>query len=185
VWLVPAIRHVRSVLNVGSEGILVVRMPRVVVCLFLVLFALNLNVGFRHIPSAAATTGPSDVPALYKVPRAFAEQFLGQFELVSAAKGARLSKVQMLIDFNSLEYLSGVASFQGYDAQGHVETWVADMYNFRQTAAGMQIPLLGPGIGTPQLGTFYLRPTKTEDLVGQLDLGKKRYAITLHRTLKL
>jgi hypothetical protein len=125
------------------------------------------------------------VPALYKVPRAFAEQFLGQFELVSVAKKARLTQVQMLIDFNSLEYLSGVVSFRGYDAQGQVDTWVADMYNFRQTSAGMRIPLLGPGIGTPQLGMFYLRPTKSNGLIGQLALGSKRYAIEFHRTLKL
>ncbi len=162
-----------------------VRRPRSVGCLFLVLLALSVSGGFRHVPSASATTGPSDVPALYKVPHAFAEQFLGQFELVSVAKGSRISQVQMLIDFNSLEYLSGVVSFRGYDAQGNVDTWVADMYNFRKTAAGMQIPLLGPGIGTPQIGTFYLRPTKGNGLKGQIALGSKRYAIELHRTLKL
>lgn len=162
-----------------------VRTTRLTVCLFLVLLTLSVNVGAGHVPAASATTGPSDVPALYKVPHAFAERFLGQFELVSVAKGARISQVQMLIDFNSLEYLSGVVSFRGYDAQGNVDTWVADLYNFRQTAAGMQIPLLGPGIGTPQLGTFYLRPTKTNGLKGQLALGSKRYAIELHRTLKL
>jgi hypothetical protein len=163
----------------------VVRIPRLVWCLFLILFALSVSVGSRHVPSASATTGPSDVPALYKVPHAFAEQFLGQFELVSVAKKARITQVQMLIDFNSLEYLSGVVSFRGYDAQGQVDTWVADMYNFRQTSAGMRIPLLGPGIGTPQLGTFYLRPTKSNGLTGQLALGSKRYAIEFHRTLKL
>ncbi|HEY8286803.1 MAG TPA: hypothetical protein VIJ28_20620 [Chloroflexota bacterium] len=161
------------------------RMLRMVVCLFLVLLAMSVNAGFRDVPSASATTGPSEVPALYKVPRAFAEQFLGQFTLKSVTKGSRISQAQMLIDFNSLNYLSGVISFRGYDSQGYQITWVADMYNFRQTTAGMRIPLLGPGINTPQFGTLYLRPTKKGDLVGQLALGTKHYAIQFHRTLKL
>jgi hypothetical protein len=160
-------------------------MLRAVACLFLILITLSAAAEFRGAPTASATTGPQDVPALYKVPHAFAVQFLGQFVLTSVAKGARISQVQMLIDFNSLDYLAGVASFRGYDAQGHQITWVADMYNFRQTAAGMQIPLLGAGISTPQLGTLYLRPLKTGDLVGQIALAGKRYAIGFHRTLKL
>jgi hypothetical protein len=58
------------------------------------------------------------------------------------------------------------------------------MYNFRQTKAGMEIPLLGAGVGTPQLGTLYLQPTKTGDLMGQIVLLGKHYAIRFHRTFK-
>jgi hypothetical protein len=157
---------------------------RRVLFLLLVLIGLEGAASFQGFATVFATTGPSDVPARYKVPHAIAALYPGQYALRTVASDARISHAQMIIDFNSLEYLAGVAQFSGYDAQGHQTTWVADMYNFHLTAAGMVVPLLGPA-NAVQLGTMYLHHAKSGDLVGQIALPTRRYSISWHKTLSL
>lgn len=158
------------------------RLLRAMSCLVL------LGVGLGGIRPAvvSATTGPTDAPpAQYTVPSAAARLFLGQYAMQSVASGARLSRGQMAIDFNSLHYLSGIASFTGYDAAGHKTTWVGSLYQFHQTPRdGMVIDILAPA--TSQLfGKMYLHPVKGGDLLGQIALPSKRYTIRWHKNLSL
>ena len=141
--------------------------------------------GFRP-PLALATTGSSDPsPAHYSLATAAAKLFLGQYTIQSVAGGARLSRGQMAIDFNSLHYLSGIASFNGYDAEGHGTTWVGSLYQFHQTVRdGMVIDILGPA-SARLFGKMFLRPVKGGDLVGQIALPTTRYAIHWHKNLSL
>ena len=136
--------------------------------------------------TVSATTGPSDAPpAHYTILSSVARLFLGQYAMQSVASGVRLSRGQMAIDFNSLRYLSGISSFTGYDAGGHTTTWVGQLYQFHQTANdGMVIDILAPA--TSQLfGKMYLHPIKGGDLVGQIALPSRRYAIHWHKNLAL
>ena len=159
------------------------RRLRTVACLFLLLVALSAAAGLRGAAPVSATTGPSDVPALYKVPLAVARGFPGQYVLQSAVTNARITHAQMIINFNSLDYLSGVGQFTGYDAKGHMTVWVTDMYNFRLTSAGVEVPLLLAN--TRQLGTMYLHVTKNGDLVGWIVLFGKSYSIAWHKNLSI
>lgn len=161
------------------------RPARVVLCLVLLMLGLGGEAGYRPSP-VSATTGPSDAPpAQYTVPSSAARRFLGQYAMQSVASGARLSRGQMAIDFNSLHYLSGIASFNGYDAGGHRTTWVGTLYQFHQTARdGMVIDILAPA--TSRLfGKMYLHPVKGGDLVGQIALPTRQYAIHWHKNLSL
>jgi hypothetical protein len=99
----------------------------------------------------------------------------------TVAGGARLSRGQMAIDFNTLNALSGVVSFSGYDAKGARTTWVGRLYQFHQTAKdGMVIDILAPA--TAHLfGRMYLHHLKGGALVGQIALPAKRYAIRWHK----
>jgi len=153
----------------------------------LVLIVLGLCGSGCFRPSTAlATTGPSDPsPAHYLLPTAVAKLFLGQYTIQAVADGARLSRGQMAIDFNSLHYLSGISSFNGYDTGGHGTTWVGSLYQFHQTAKdGMVIDILGP-VSARLFGRMFLRPVKGGDLVGQIALPTRRYAIHWHKNLSL
>lgn len=135
-----------------------------------------------------ATTGPSIItpaPALYKVPHRVAVFYPGQYALRFAARGARLSEGQMVIDFNTLGYLGGVASFRGYDASGFATSWVATLYNFHLTAPNMMTVDVLNRFGTSRLGRLYLQRTPQGDLVGQIALPKTPYAVRFHRNLAL
>lgn len=151
----------------------------------LVLIVLGLCGCFRP-STASATTGPSNqAPARYLLPTAAAKLFLGQYTIQTVASGARLSRGQMAIDFNSLHYLSGIASFNGYDSGGQATTWVGSLYQFHQTAQeGMVIDILGPA-SAQLFGRMFLRPVKGGDLVGQIALPTRRYAIHWHKNLSL
>ena len=138
--------------------------------------------------TVSATTGPSlttPAPALYKVPHRTAVLYPGQYVLRFVARGARLSRGQMAIDFNDLGYLKGVASFQGYDAGGFQTNWVATLYNFHLTAPNMMTVDVLDQFGTSRLGRMYLQRTAQGDLVGQIALPKTPYAIRFHRNLAL
>jgi hypothetical protein len=161
-----------------------------VFCLFLALIVLS-AAGFRGTATVGATTGGAIGPALYKVPYKIAVLYPGEYVLQSAASGAHITtysggiRSHMLIDFNSLQYLAGVAQFSGYDAHGFQSTWLATMYNFHLTAKDtMVMDLLGPANAT-LFGRMYLRRTKTGDLVGHIALPIKQYAIAWHKTLSL
>jgi hypothetical protein len=159
------------------------RLLKLLGCLFLALVGLSMLFGMSTAQPVSATTGPSDVPAHYTVPLAVARAYPGQYVLQATGGGARITRAQMIINFNSLDYLTGVGQFTGYDAQGHLTVWVADMYNFRLTRAGMEMPLLLAN--TNQLGTMYLHVTKAGDLEGQLVLFGKSYPIIWHKNLSI
>jgi hypothetical protein len=159
------------------------RALRTLASLFLLLVALSAAAGLRGAAPVSATTGPSDVPALYKVPLAVAKQFPGQYVLQAMVTNARITHAQMIINFNSLNYLSGVGQFTGYDAQGHLTVWVTDMYNFRLTSAGVEVPLLLAS--TKQIGTMYLHVAKGGNLEGRIVLFGKSYAIAWRKNLSI
>ena len=158
-------------------------------CLVSLLLVALLCAGLMRAGAVSATTGNTaakPVPALYKVPLKVADLYPGQYSLESAAPGARLRQMQMLITMNSLHYLQGVATIYGYDAQGFQTSSVVTMYNFRLVAPSkMTIEVLGP-LGTPLLGYLYLQRASDGDLSGQIQLASKaRYAVALHRSYEL
>jgi hypothetical protein len=142
-------------------------------------------VGARTVSATTGNTTTTPVPALYKVPRAVATLYPGQYQLKASASGARLSRGQMVIDLNPIGYLQGVASFFGYDAQGYQTSWVATLYNFRVIGPNkMSVQILDP-LGTTVLGKMFWQRTAQGDLVGRIMLSKTAYSIRFHRNLKL
>ena len=141
--------------------------------------------GTDTVLATTGNTAAAVVPAHYKVPHKIAILYPGQYDLQSAASGARLSKVQMAFEINSLGYLQGIGSFFGYDAQGHQTSWVATFYNFHLTAPDkMAIEIFDP-TGTRVFGKLYLRRTKQGNLIGQIALPKTLYAIAFQRKVAL
>lgn len=137
--------------------------------------------------TAFATTGPTTVvtPAKYRVARAIALRYPGQYVMQTAASKARLVHGQMAITINSLGYLQGVAQFTGYDAHGLESTWIAFLYNFHLTARGVMVIGLYGTFGDRVFGSLYVQRTKQGDLVGQIALPSTRYAIRWHKNTSL
>jgi hypothetical protein len=109
----------------------------------------------------------------------------GQYSLQSVVAGLRVTKAQLLIEINPAGYLQGIASFSGYDAQGHETTWVASFYNFRATGPDKLTVEVFGALGTPRLGTLSLERTARGDLVGHIALPKVPYPIQFHRNAAL
>ena len=131
---------------------------------------------------AVATTGPTYFlpPARYHVGK-LARLYRGQYILQSVARGARLSGAAIGIEVNERGDLYGLAQFYGYDAQGYQTSWVATLYNFHPVAHGLMIIDVLGQTGWPLLGHLVVSRTKQGDLVGQIDLGGRRYAIRWHK----
>jgi hypothetical protein len=132
------------------------------------------------IPQAgSATTGPTNFLPLsrYHVPEKLMPLYRGQYILAGAAGGARLSGGELAIEINPYGYLYGIGQFYGYDAQGYQSSWTAVLYNFHLASHNvMIIDLLGQ-TGKPLLGRLFVGRTRSGDLVGQIKLGSRRYAI--------
>ena len=128
----------------------------------------------------SATTGPTDFLPLspYHVAEKLLPLYRGQYILAGAASAARLSGGALAVEINPYGYLYGRGQFYGYDAGGHQTSWTAILYNFHVASHGVMIfDLLGPG-GRPLLGRLFVRRTQSGDLVGQVKLGSRRYAIS-------
>jgi len=158
---------------------------RLLLPLAMSLFLLLGSVGFMSPAKSLATTGPSDFLPIspYQVPMKLAKSYVGRYELRSVARAAQIRTAAMGIEINSRHQLYGVAQFSGYE-QGFQSIWIATLYNFHQTKHGvMTIDILAQ-TGSPLLGHLYLTRSKTGDLVGQIELANRRFAITWHKTPK-
>jgi len=156
--------------------------PALTICLlFLLLLG---SVGFMSPAKTLATTGPSDFlpPSPYQVPMKLAELYVGRYQLRSVASGARIRTAAMGIEINSRHQLYGVAQFSGYE-QSFQSIWIATLYNFHQTKKVMTFDILAQ-TGSPLIGRMYLTRSSAGDLVGQIELAKRRFAISWHKTPK-
>jgi hypothetical protein len=131
----------------------------------------------------SATTGPTYFlpPARYHVASRLALRYRGQYILTTVTRSAHLSGGALGIEINDRGDLYGVGQFYGYDAHGEQTSWVATLYNFHPARHDiMTIDLLAPA-GRLLLGHLFVSRTKQGDLVGQLELGARRYAIRWHK----
>lgn len=104
--------------------------------------------------------------------------YRGQYILTKAATGARLSGGELAIEITPYGYLYGVGQFYGYDSQGSQSSWTATLYNFHLSSRNvMIIDLLGQG-GRPLLGRLFVTRGRSGALVGEINLGSRRYAIS-------
>jgi hypothetical protein len=153
---------------------------RRILCTLLALLGLAGGLLAPGTGRASATTGPTYFlpPARYHVASRLALRYRGQYILATVARSARLSGGALGIEINDRGDLYGVSQFYGYDARGEQASWVATLYNFHPARHGiMTIDLLAPG-GRLLLGHLVVSRTKHGDLVGQIELGPKRYAIS-------
>jgi hypothetical protein len=129
---------------------------------------------------ASATTGATYFlpPARYHVASRLARLYRGQYVLKTVARSTHLSGGALGIEINDRGDLYGVGQFYGYDARGEQTSWVATLYNFHPGRhAIMTIDLVGPA-GRPLLGRLFVSRNKHGDLVGQIELGQKRYSLS-------
>jgi hypothetical protein len=104
--------------------------------------------------------------------------YRGQYILAGAASSARLRGGALAIEINPYGYLYGIGQFYGYDTHGHQSTWTALLYNFHLSSHNaMIIDLLGQ-TGRPLLGRLFVSRGPQGNLVGQIELGSRRYAIS-------
>lgn len=146
------------------------------VCLIAVLLA-------GSAATVSATTGPTRLlqKPKYSVSSQVALLYRGQYVLRSVAKAARIHDAAMGVEINEFHWMYGVAQFYGYDQQGFQSSWVSTLYNFHALPHNrMTVDLLGP-TGTPFLGRLYVTRMKNGDLVGQIQLGKHKYAVSFHK----
>jgi len=137
------------------------------------------------VPTQAfATTGPTQfLPApKYKVNSKSELLYTGQYELKSAAKGARLSGGAMGIEINNDDgALYGVAQFYAYTQKGEQSTWIGTLYNFQLVKNNiMRLEILAPS-GRPVLANMALARSAKGDLTGTIKLTLGTFAISWHR----
>lgn len=135
---------------------------------------------------AGATTGSSSpTPARYKVASKLAQPFRGQYALVVGGQGSRLISGAMAIDLNDLGYLFGISQFRSYDAQGHATTWLLGLYNFHLAAHGQLLATIYDSTDSVTLGHMAVAPRGHGDLIGQITLGGRNYAVHWHKNVSL
>lgn len=137
------------------------------------------------VPTQAfATTGPTQfLPApKYKVNSKSELLYTGQYELKSAAKGARLSGGAMGIEINNDDgALYGVAQFYAYTQKGEQSTWIGTLYNFQLVKNNiMRLEILAPS-GRPVLANMALARSAKGDLTGTIKLTLGTFAISWHK----
>lgn len=153
------------------------------VVLVCILLSCRLVIVSEH---ARATTGPyNNLPnSKYKVPAQIQVLYRGQYVLRSSARGARLSSGAMGIEISATGFLYGVVQFYGYDKAGSRITWVATLYNFRQSHNQMVFDLLASGT-TTVMGDLSVTRAKSGDFTGRIQLGTGTYAISWHKISSL
>jgi hypothetical protein len=105
-------------------------------------------------------------------------RYRGQYILTTVAHTAHLSGGALGVEINERGDLYGVGQFYGYDGRGEQASWVATLYNFHPARHGtMIVDLLAPA-GRLLLGHLFVSRDKHGDLVGQIELGPKRYSIS-------
>lgn len=137
-------------------------------------------------PKTFATTGPSHflTASRYQVPMKLAQQYVGRYQLVSAARAAQLKTGAMGIEIESTHHqLYGVAQFAGYE-RSFQSIWIATLFNFHQTKSKVMILDVLAQTGGTLLGRMFLSRAKNGDLTGQIELPKGRFAITWHKLPK-
>lgn len=108
------------------------------------------------IPSASATTGANALgkPPRFHVAAARAKPFLGAYRMVNQSHSLIGSAIRS--GYNSYGYLQGEISVYTY-YQGHPESFVASLYEYRYRAGKMLIDLWTPDVGSAKMGDLTLR----------------------------
>lgn len=107
---------------------------------------------------ASATTGPSFLlrPPRYRISGADIRPYLGRYVQSSTTRAAKIITSQIEVGLQSTGTAQGLLAMYDYDAQGHEQSFIADLYDFHLIGRDLKSQIVTAGVGKP-LGTMSLR----------------------------
>lgn len=129
--------------------------------------------------AAPATTGPGAIearPPQFRIPQTTTDLYLGGYQMQRVDPSSHILMSNMTIEEPTGSwglFTGGIIQFYGYDTNGHEESWVATLYDFRQLGNPTKIFFNILDTDSTRLGSLTLQRLPNGSLAGVLDLPRQ------------